>query len=167
MKIMKALLAVLLMIPLSAHASESELETKEQSSALELEMNLVIVAKDGQSMQTLDIGNIELFRGAKVGTTHVNQGKDFFLAYAVPADGSSIEKPKFDVSITLVSDVFDGKNESNGHVQTMEPHQIFVMTTKDSDVIEYQFDNVELGKPLSKTKKSSRGKSTRINLQLK
>ncbi|HCG8411083.1 TPA: hypothetical protein ACVU40_002917 [Vibrio parahaemolyticus] len=163
MKISNILLAALVMlVPIDTYASGSEMK----SDALDLKMNVTIVPKDGQSMQTFKIGNIELFRSGKNGVTQVYRGKDFFLVYVAPSDGSSKEKPMFDVSFTYVSAVFDGENKPSGYVETMEPHKLFVMTTKDSDVFKYQFNNVELDKPLSQNKESSLGKSTRVDLEL-
>jgi hypothetical protein len=136
------------------------------SPALELEMKLSVVSKDGQSMQKLSYSNIELFRNAKVGVTHIHSGKDFILIHVSPSDESTPDSPVYDVNLTFIDKVYNGKNELSGHFTTDTTTNLLVPITKDSDVITYNIKQVKIGS-MSKRKFSENGSDTGLFLQLK
>ena len=141
------------------------------STPLELKIDVSIVAEDGLSMRQLTISNIELFRNSKVGVTHISNDinkehkSNFSLIYVTPSGSSTKTSPIYDVSYAFVSNTYNGKNEPLGYYATGAPHNLLIPKTKDSRVITYKINEVKLGAPFSKVKKSESGDS-RISLQL-
>ncbi|PNH91324.1 hypothetical protein [Vibrio diazotrophicus] len=133
---------------------------------MELKMKVVMVPKSGQSMHTLGIGPIELFRNAKKGVTAFSYDKDFTLVHVVKSKGSTSDLPTYDVMFTYVSNVFDGTNEPSGYIETMSPSKLIIVKTNESKILEYKFENVPLGTPIQQNKIGEDNLSSRVELEI-